>query len=203
MQVVVQNLKFHADGGADRSFLAGLGDGRNVGLHENLDATVATRRAPKLGGELEIGVTLAGDDVTAAGGFVAAVFMDGQHAVMNEPAVGGEGVGFGTAPAFGGFTIPQQTPAFGLFLLAEGVVDFTQTDVAETNVQPALVGVVADAMNLKADQTDGGKMINNGGAGFAIEPGFDGIALGDDAQMIPFAGFADGVALGGERLASS
>ena len=63
---IVQNLVFQADGRAHAGGFAGhLVNGRNAGLHKNLDAAVAAGREHEIRVKLKIGIALAGDDVAA------------------------------------------------------------------------------------------------------------------------------------------
>src|SRR6266705_284423 len=69
------------------------------------------------------------------------------------------------------------------------------------NFQPDFVGFVADAVDLQAKDPARREAVGNFRAGFAVEPGFDGRPVRNDAQFVPFAILADFAALLGKRQA--
>jgi hypothetical protein len=97
---IIKDLELHADGRAGADGFAGhFVDRRNAGLDKNFDAAVAALSALELGGQFEVCVAFAGDDVAATARFRSIFTVNGHNAVGDAPAVFGRTVGFGCAPA--------------------------------------------------------------------------------------------------------
>ena len=118
---VVENLVFVTDGGAGGGLGSRAGDRVEVGLDEIFDAAVRPLGDFEIGKQLEARIPLARDDVASPARFLAAALVDGEHAVVDRPAGGGEFIRFRAAPAIGGLAVPEEFPAFLDFLRCEGV----------------------------------------------------------------------------------
>ena len=67
-------------------------------------------------------VVLLSDDVAAVAALGTISLLHLEHAVLDTPALLGEGLNLGTAPAVGGLAVPQKFPTLATFLFCECVV---------------------------------------------------------------------------------
>ena len=116
MEGVVEDLVLEADGGA-----VAVVAGSVVGVDEVLDAAVGAGGDAEVDDELEVGVLARGEDVAGVAALFAAVLGDGEEAVFDLPAGGGEGGAVGAVPAFGGLAVEEEVPALGCFLFGKSV----------------------------------------------------------------------------------
>ncbi len=84
---IIENLIFQADGRTDRGRLAGLFvNRRNARLHKDLDAAVAAGGDLEIGGQFEIGIALARDNVAAGLRLRVAAGDHREHTILDHPS---------------------------------------------------------------------------------------------------------------------
>ena len=84
-----------------------------------------------------------------------------------------------------GFFLKCSATAFSAFLVC--LLQFLEPQVTPMDLGADQFFFPADAVHLEADETLGGETVLEVGAGYAVKPGFDGIAATLDADLVPFA----------------
>ena len=192
--LVVEDLKLKADGGA-RAFV-------QLGVDEVFDAGVSAFSGFELELQFEVAEVFRGDDVAAVGAFAAVAGQDAKFAVGDLPTGFGKAVEFRAAPAFGGFTIPEQAPAVAFLEVGQGIRDVIDLHGEDGALNPVRRrGVLLDpqvppphlrprqpgrnAVHLQADHTGSVEIIHHIGYRDTVDESAQFVADSLDPGLVP------------------
>lgn len=177
----------------------------HAGIYEVFDTAIGALGDLEIYGEHEVAVLAGGDNVASIGALAAVGLEDFEYAVLNDPSLLGEAVEASAAPTLGGLAVPEELPALSLFASGEGVgngVDLWRATVLRGGVSGHVLGadadvapgdglaflrfIISDSVYLQGDETRRGLVVDEVGAGHAVDPCADACADGFDARCVPF-----------------
>ena len=195
MTLVVKDLEFAADGGS-RALVHGR-------IHEILDAAVGPFCNLELDLEDKILVRTCGNDIPTVGGLASVALENLEDAVLDHPSLLRESVQPGSSPSVGCLTVPKEFPSFfllrrskdiglsGYFRSKATVAGKVFFNILGQDTDVAPIGMLAgrDAlvhcMDLEGDETLGGHVIPEVGAGHSVQEGADRVTEALQADFVP------------------